>query len=177
MATHISEPFVGKAQGRKELIAVSTPVMPTNGDTPMGVLLFTLTLTKITQLVQSAPISEGSDQLKVVVVNERGQLVVHETNPLFTEKVPAIWDPVVSGNHLEDPLVGATFLFGQANVDRIGWTVTVLQDQRAAVKLIESLVNDVTQFQRGVVGFVMTLVILLAGMILTMRQRKHTPRI
>lgn len=91
LTTHISEPFVSRAHGHEELVAVSTPVRDGQGKI-IGVVYGSLSLARIKTLVEGAPTDAEGAGLEVVVVNDRNQLVVHPKNPLFTTREPGIPD-------------------------------------------------------------------------------------
>jgi serine/threonine protein kinase len=152
--TYLSEPFVSRAQEGQAVIAISTPVwapgVTAGGEArPIGILLGTITLDHFRDWIREIPAAvvgprgdAGMPALDVVLVNERGHLVVHPDNPLFAEgasprEALAEWPPAASvpaglsgALPLPDPLItgegaGEAYPSGFARVSEGGWLVVV----------------------------------------------------
>ncbi|HVS13201.1 MAG TPA: protein kinase [Thermoanaerobaculia bacterium] len=152
--TYVSEPFVSRAKEGQAVIAISTPVwapgVPPGAEArPIGILLGTITLDHFRDWIRGIPQAvigprgdAGMPALDVVLVNERGHLVVHPDNPLFAasaspREVLAEWAPAASvppglsgALPLPDPLIagegaGEAYPSGFARVSEDGWLVVV----------------------------------------------------
>ncbi|HVS64220.1 MAG TPA: protein kinase [Thermoanaerobaculia bacterium] len=157
-STYLSEPFVSRAQEGEAMVAVSTPVWPPgegpeSGSRPLGILLGTITLGHFADWIREIPEAvvgpkgaDGMPALDVVLVNERGQLVVHPRNPLFDESRASgtplpVWAPAsevprgrsgakpLADPLLEEPAEGQAmdggYASGFARVSDDGWLVVV----------------------------------------------------
>src|SRR5262249_15246187 len=113
--THVSEPYVSRSKDAPQMIAVSAPVWrPGVGDgAPAGVLVASVPLDDLRRWVQEVPQLDGPSDglgLRVVVINDRDQIVLHPQNPLAAGQPPAHWTgrdlrrPSFGAGRLEDPV-------------------------------------------------------------------------
>ena len=193
--TYVSEPYVSRATDRAVLFSIAAPVWrgePGAGE-PLGVLTFGLTLEHLSQWIKGARDREGgpTPDMDVVILNERGHVVVHSENPLATGKSsePVVWPgadalPESSSGALElgDPLLegGGAYPTGMTRVPTFDWVVLVRSlemDRHPATELAASAATANRTFLLATVSLVGTL--LLVGTFLTVlaiRSRAHQTR-
>ncbi len=159
-ATHISEPYVSRSQEAPEMIAVSTPIWRagSEGGTPSGVLVASVTLADLRRWVQDVPQLAGPDSpevdglgLRVVVINDRDQIVLHPENPLAPGQPPMKWPGLgfrprpFGAERLEDPLDHRLYLAGWTTDDSDQWIVVVEEAEERARRPLEPLAEHTRQ--------------------------------
>ena len=163
-ATHISEPYISTATGRYPMVGISTPIWrspdPGPDDEPIGVLLGTLTMQHFADWLQDVPTlpvepAASRSIIGVVLLNARGQVVVHPDNPLRQPgDQPAVWrdEPAVQSvlagqaTVYRDPILEVDYLVGYASLPDFGWHVLVQQDRAQARDPVDRIAAHVRPF-------------------------------
>ena len=153
--THIAQPFVGKTSDRPRLIGVSTPVFdPENPDQVNGVLLAAILLDDLHSWLREAITFKHGF---VVLINERGQYILHRDKnaitPKYLENPPHydidVFQKVLAGKDgsetYKDPIDHKTYLAGFAPLRSIGWGALVQHDRHAALESVNMLKRELTR--------------------------------
>jgi class 3 adenylate cyclase len=121
--THISAPFTAKSD-QQEVFSISTPVIRPQDGRTIGVLLASRTLMNLQEQIRTAQLP-----LRIMIVNDRDQVVVHPLGPQGDKRweLPASMRREPNGieHQLADPIAGERVSASFSQVGTRGWVVMV----------------------------------------------------
>ena len=125
--THISAPFTAKSD-KQEVFSVSTPVVRPQDGRTIGVLLASRTVMNLQEQIRTAQLP-----LKIAIVNDRDQVVVHPLGPQVDKRwpLPASMRGQPDGiePELVDPIAGERYPASFSRVGTRGWVVIVTRGE------------------------------------------------
>jgi class 3 adenylate cyclase len=125
--THISAPFTSKSD-QQEVFSISTPVIREKDGRTLGVLLASRTVMNLQEQIKTAQLP-----LRIMIVNDRDQLVVHPLRPPVGTRweLPASMRRQPNGveRSLADPVARERVSASFSQVGSRGWVVIVARGE------------------------------------------------
>jgi hypothetical protein len=125
--THISAPYTSKSD-QQEVFSISTPVIRAKDGRTLGVLLASRTVMNLQEQIKTAQLP-----LRIMIVNDRDQVVVHPLGPQVDKRweLPASMRRQPNGveRRLADPIAGGRVDASFSQVGTRGWVVMVARGE------------------------------------------------